>query len=241
MKNILYYCMEVFSWLSFLGLSIGLGSFVKEIWNDFVSKRTNDRVYSQENEFYEHPTITICFDPQIKPSALKKYNASVKDILNLNEKWNDISVTNVSEFVSDIGYKYGSDFEIHHKSTQGSQTDLDFNIEKFINYFHGTCFIVHVDGNQLIPIRKYILLSLKFNITEEDLPKVKIFFSSKNNSHAILWQQWMEGERFGFAINLKEELYYMVNLRKEIKIHLKETSNCSETTGFYNCVAKRYV
>ena len=64
-KRLFYLAIELLSWLSLLMLSMGLIFFVREIWNDFQAGKTNDRVYSESWGHFQHPTMAICFEPQI--------------------------------------------------------------------------------------------------------------------------------------------------------------------------------
>ena len=64
-KKLMTYFIEVLYWISLFVTSLCLIYFVKDIWDDYKSKKTNDRMYSETMEYYEHPTITICFEPGI--------------------------------------------------------------------------------------------------------------------------------------------------------------------------------
>ena len=110
-KRLLYYTFEGLSWASLIMLSIGLAFFVRDIWIDFQEGKTNDRVYSKRLNYFEHPTITICFLPQIKLKKLQKYNKTFGDFnfwgtSNLSFP---ISPQSLSE---EISYVIGRDFTI---------------------------------------------------------------------------------------------------------------------------------
>ena len=84
-KKLLYHCFEFLSWFSFIVSSIFLGYFVKDIWNDYKSGKTNDRIYSETRQFYEHPTVSICFEPEINNMKLQKYNITSMENLFLGK------------------------------------------------------------------------------------------------------------------------------------------------------------
>ena len=64
-KKLVNYFIDVIYWISLLIASLSLIYFVKDIFDDYKSRKTNDRMYSETMEYYEHPTITICFEPGI--------------------------------------------------------------------------------------------------------------------------------------------------------------------------------
>ena len=107
-KKLIYYCFEVLSLLSFIVSSVFLAYFVRDIWNDYKSGKTNDRIYSETREYYEHPTITICFEPELNTLKLQKYNiTSIEDLyLGINQNIPVISL------VHNLRYKIGRDFII---------------------------------------------------------------------------------------------------------------------------------
>ena len=86
-KRVLYILFEVLSWLSLLVLVIWFLYFVRDIWSDFQDRKTNDRVYSNRSNTFEHPTITICFEPQVNTTKLKEYNMTLDDFSKIEENY----------------------------------------------------------------------------------------------------------------------------------------------------------
>ena len=122
-KRFLYYSFEVLSWASLIMLSIGLAFFVRDIWIDFQEGKTNDRVYSKRLNYFEHPTITVCFLPQIKLQKLQIYNKTFSD-LNFYET-STLKFPISPQMLSDeLRYIIGRDFTIdlilsdHHGPNQ---------------------------------------------------------------------------------------------------------------------------
>ena len=56
-----------------LGLLIGLGFFVEQIFANFISKASSFKVNLKNEEFeIESPTVMFCFNPGLKATALKE-------------------------------------------------------------------------------------------------------------------------------------------------------------------------
>ena len=87
-------------WGIFLVLLIGVGLFVQDIWLDYLSKATAIKEYTEEyhglevievsskdlntfsiTNFFQPPTMVMCFNPPIKYSVLQKYGTSSNTIL----------------------------------------------------------------------------------------------------------------------------------------------------------------
>ena len=83
-------------------------------------------------------------------------------------------------------------------------------------------------------------VELKFEEQEiENLPMIKVFFTSMNNSYGALWEQWLEGKVYDVTINPKENLYKSISLNRQIRQKLPEKSYCSEEIGYYECLAQK--
>ena len=92
-------------------LLIGFGFFVRDIWADFQEGKTNDRVYSERLNYFEHPTITICFSPQVKISKLQQYNKTLSD-LSIYGKSVEFPISPQS-LSDEISYVIGRDFTVN--------------------------------------------------------------------------------------------------------------------------------
>ena len=148
LKKCLKYSLELFSWLSFIALSIGLIYFVKEVWNDYISKKTNDRVYSMKKTEFEHPTVTICFEPQINATALQKYNLSLDHILS---RYRDTDLAIPSpfiNFVNEIGFRIGHNVELNLKLANRNGEIIKINFSEGNTH----SFSKHVQLQEIIGI-----------------------------------------------------------------------------------------
>ena len=91
-------------------LSIGLTYFVRDIWNNFQERKTNDRVYTERKNYFNHPTISICFEPQVNETTLTKYNKTIRDIDHISSKLN-LEVPPAT-FAEEVSFRLGRDFTI---------------------------------------------------------------------------------------------------------------------------------
>ena len=241
--------------LCFLGLAFWLVYFVKDIWSDFHAKKTSERVYTERSHFYEHPAITICFDPLVNPNALNKYNMTVTEFLDHNKNYNispnASSSLPMSKFVQDVGYKFDRDFNISfgfwNKSRilkvklNGRRIPLNMTrimkVKEIITIANGLCYIISIDRSIRSPLLIPNRFDLKFEdkIKQEDLPHLEIFLTSKHNAYGAAIYQFYEGDRFHMKISPTDRMGTRISVKKQVTKQLPETSNCSTNSNLYAC------
>ena len=236
-------------------LSIGLIFFVKEIWNDFQAGKTNDRVYSESKSYFQHPTIAICFEPQINENLLKlRYNKTLKDLSidNFESSMKDVNVS-VKTLLDEVSFKLGKDFSLYlmlssHESNQNylfklvnsANTDLVLQVEEMPSEHYGACTIVRISDELKGSIKLKNEIRIIFKTDDEsELPLVNVFFTSKENFHGAALLQWTEGEVYALAIDPKQKMDYAVKLKQQIRKRLTDKSNCNPNGGYYKCFADR--
>ena len=242
-------------------LSIGLTYFVRDIWNNFEARKTNDRVYTERKNYFNHPTISICFEPQVNETSLMKYNKTIRDIhhrkLNLEVP--------PATFAEEVSFKLGRDFTIGlglsgHESNHGYlfleiNAKDDYNVKTFDNgsefpylieveelplVYYGECTVLKISDKIRGSIKLTNQIDVKFKSTEErKLPTVTFFFTSEENSHGSFWFQWMEGEVFAININPQDDKIHSVSLKQQIRKKLTETSYCSLDLNYYSCISTK--
>ena len=257
-KKLIYYSFEVMSWLSFIVSSIFLGYFVRDIWNDYKSGKTNDRIYSETRQYYNHPAITVCFEPELNINKLKKYNATdISDFyFGINKKVDqDIPVI---PLIDEIRYKIGRDFTLTwlYYDTNGTSTKHTIEtstplqgksnsviVKELPLYNYGICTVIQLNESIKTPKGLYNSVQILVkNGTKENIPYIKIFFTSKDNFYGASLLQWMNGERFSLDIDPHQQKSpYFINLRLAIRKQLKTASNCSTDVGYYKCLSNGYV
>ena len=249
LKKVLHHTLELSSWIALLITSIGLAYFVKDIWNDFAAEKTNDRVFSERQDVYEHPAISICFEPEVNETTLQKYNMITTD-LSIDKMINKTLLVPLLTLAEEISFKIGRDFHIEFLYVEALKSTImtinetgkydSLQVEELPLFHYGKCTIIYINDEIKTPTQMYNQFNLKFrSSTVENLPLVKIFFTSKNNSYGPVWFQWMEGKQFALAIDPRQEFEYYVNLRLQIQTQLQETSNCSSSITYYTCIARR--
>ena len=253
------FAIEVLSWFSFFALSICLGLFVKDIWYDYRAGKTNDRVYSERVDYFRHPTISICFEPQLNESTLiQKYDKTIAD-LNIDSHGMGMVGLNVpvKTLLDEVNFKLGRDFTLF-LMLSGHESNHDYIFAEFntmkdaeemqilkVEYLptlsYGTCTIIKVSEKVRGSIQLMNVLKITFKSNDENnLPLINVFFTSEENFHGAAWRQWIEGDVYALTVDPEQNLDHAVNLKQQIRRRLKDSSNCSEDVGFYNCMAKRY-
>ena len=108
-------------------LSIGLTFFVRDVWNDFQEEKTNDRVYSKSINSFRHPTIAICFEPQINETSLiLKYNKTLKDLnIETSAKGMQDMTVPVATVLEEVSFKLGRDYSLL-LMLSGHESDHDY-------------------------------------------------------------------------------------------------------------------
>ena len=247
--------LEVLSWILFIILLISLVWFVKEVWNSYVAEKTNCRVYSIKKSYYEHPTITICFEPQINATALQKYNLSLIEILNRKMNPNLNIPYPITNFINEIGFRIGQSVDLNLQLANSNDGRIDVNFEgenfhksskyvklqEIIGIYYGICTVVHVNEDMMSSVQDFSEIKLKFKGSSDDLPLIKLHFTSAINFHGAYWQRWLEGENYEILINPYEDSRYFVNLRQEYYLQYQATSDCSKNIGCYECISEMYV
>ena len=87
-----------------------------------------------------------------------------------------------------------------------------------------------------------ILVNFNKSISNENLPTLKIYFTSENNSYGIISNRWLDGEIWELDINeldINKNIYYELDLKAEKHIRLKTTSQCIDEVSFYECYGAR--
>ena len=251
-RKLFSHFLDFLSWLCFLLASVFLGYFVKDIWNDFQSSKTNDRIYSESRQEYEHPTISLCFEPDIKTTKLQEYNISLNEFRLAREGKKDLNHS-VLPLLNDVRYKFGRDFKVNRwMYFDGNKVNFkvinspekipeNITVKEFVTYNYGTCTVLQLNERIKTNVRRANILKLKMINDSENPPKLKVFFTSRYNFYGANTLQWNDGKRLSLVIDPKQIMTHYVNLRLTLRKHLKEVSNCSSDVGFYKCMSTRLV
>ena len=253
-KKLLFYFIEALSWISLIGAFIGLAYFVQDILEDFLSKKTNDRVFSKRVTSYRHPYITLCFEPQVNISKLKKYNLTLVDLshMKLGKPLTTLS-ENIDTFIEDVRFKIGRDFTLdfslpgseskvlyaHFDKLKSPNTSL-IELEELPLIMYGTCTIIKISSGVIAVPQMQNIFNLNIISKDKDnLPSINAYFTSKENIHGAVWQQWLEGEIFTLNIDPQLKRDYSANLKQLIRRKLPEKSFCNQDSSYYKCLEEK--
>ena len=257
-KKLVSIIFEVLCWLSLIALSICLTYFGRDVWNDFESKKTNDRVYSKRVNYFNYPAIIICFEPQINETILMKYNKTFEDLdFYMNPKRINLTIP-VSTLKDEIHYKIGRDYSIElllstYESNDYLRVTIDdgivstntkissmIQVHELPQSIYGTCSVLKFSKKLKGSIQMHNILTIRFKSTNViDLPKVNFVFASTANIVGMVWEQWMEGEIFSIDIDPSDKGTYTVSLKEQIRKKLPETSYCSLEQNYFECLAQK--
>ena len=72
-------------------------------------------------------------------------------------------------------------------------------------------------------------LALDFDqsISDKDLPKIQMYFTSEENTYGVITSQWLNGDATSLNIDPNEKLFYLIGLRPVEHRKYEEMSGCS--------------
>ena len=244
------YFSKVVYWIFFLSLVIVAIFFVHDVCQNYQERATSIQVTSKITQLLESPTLTLCFNPGFKASVLQKYNidpnyfAGKIHQVNTNLSWpeliNELSYNIGIDFNVSLSYPYGKmngTYNIFDKNLKKSYSDKIESEEIYTIYNHGLCYRI----TPKIASRKWepAYLNVKFDPTLpiEDIPKIELIFTSKENSYGIIESNWMDGNEYSIMIDPKKNANYLVSLTITQHLDLEFTSKCSNRQSYLKCVS----
>ena len=72
-----------------------------------------------------------------------------------------------------------------------------------------------------------IALEFDKSISEKDLPKIQIYFTSEENTYGVITSQWLNGDVASVNIDPNEKLFYLIGLRPIEHRKHQTISGCS--------------
>ena len=201
----------ILEWTLYIGLC-GLATyFMWGVLKKYFSRQSSFSQY--EEPISELPTITFCF---IKPQTKK------------------------------TEYDYGTDFEIGYRIYEGIKPTKTMilkegknnlfgstiNLQKILTFYLGNCYKTSKLNTS---IYKYEDYSVYFNesIPENDLPSLKTYFTSEQNSYGVVSATWRNGKVVKMQID--KGIFKVIDLKQEKYNYLSTNSNCSNES-FYECL-----
>ena len=210
---------------------------------------------SRKFKSINHPIISICFEPYLKSSSLTHLNTTLSEFMlkstteydaeyfeNLPRSWHSI--------FHEASYKIGTDFTIkigllEHESIILDSTNLSeknsklLELEEIYTEWSGICYKLTMKENTTTLMRNYIGLEFKESLPKEDIPEVKFYFTSENNSYGVIPIDFIEGNVLMLPVKVEKNLWHKVKLSPMEYEKFELTSECSQNS-YYECLADRY-
>ena len=189
-------------WLLYLGLFAIAIFFTWGVMQKYKSRAIGITQYEEKIDF--HPTITICFDEvlglAIGWQVPEDFNISYNVYNKFNHEWQQFLDT-LSIGVNDL-----------------LMSDAKVNLEKLYTGYDGTCYRITTtrkieDGG--------VVTEIKISSNSNGLPKMKAYFTSKENSYGATLRTWRDGQIY--SIDTREGDTKFVSLTVEKHFNL----NCS--------------
>ena len=256
---------KVIEWIIWLGLFSAAIYYVRDVYLHYHEKTTNVKTYTEQFKNITNPTITVCFEPSVKRSSLKKHNLELKDYLafNLpdidsNKTWQEFHDEEMSyilgpDFIISMEYNSKNNKDFGLQKTNASiclndtgefdDSELIQKVEKVYTLWDGLCYKITPKIKATKVLHNYFKLEFNESLSDDDVPnKVKVHLTSENNSYGIITSKWTEGDVFKIDIKLKDMEYYSADLTYNKYERLSETSNCECGCMHRKCIAnKRYI
>ena len=204
------FILKLFKWIVYGLLLIGVGFFVEEVCDSYLSKSKSIKTYVEIQETLVPPTIMICFNPTAKYSVLKKYNLTMPDLF-----YKDLNTTIFEEAT----YNLGRDFTllVGYEEIGISSDSSEFrnmSIEEIFTFFSGKCYKLSFHEVEIMAMDAISLrMKMKEHVPNSDFPYVTFHFTSEENSYGIIPLTWKDGRNYlNLEIDLNDTSYYDVVL-----------------------------
>ena len=195
--------------LTIISLFLSWEAFVK-----YKAMETNLQ-HSLEN-VTQYPTITICFKP-------------IKDEYIYGKDFHFNFYYNAQTFSIDKDHKLNI-------IQEGQNPTLGLILVKIITAYFGSCYKI-VPSQNVVTKSAIIAIAIKFNekLSQLEIPKAEIYFTSEENSRGIYRAYWYEGKptksqvssNMGKSLSLFETEYN----------YLEAKSGCTYSQSWYDCYA----
>ena len=234
------FILKLFKWIVYGLLLIGVGFFVEEVCDSYLSKSKSIKTYVEIQETLVPPTIMICFNPTAKYSVLKKYNLTMPDLF-----YKDLNTTIFEEAT----YMLGRDFTLvvgHEDITSSLNSNKpqpgNISIEEISTFFSGKCYKLSFHEVEIMAMDAISLrMKMKEHVPNSDFPYVTFHFTSEENSYGIIPLTWKDGRNYlNLEIDLNDTSYYDVVLEPFKVKNLESSPYCSTSTYTMKCASQRW-
>ena len=231
---------KVFEWIIIFGLLIGVFYFVKDVWNQYQSKKSGVKSSIKNQDNITPPTVTICFNPLAKLSILEKYKMNMTEFLGSQKG----TPTHIYE---EGFFKIGRDFDLtlsllllkYEKTYEKPAIDDIFEVAEFHTIYSGRCYKVTPKVTFEVLENFAFYVKMKGNLAEGDKPMIQFHVTSEPNSHGVIIGQWFDGKDFMIEANSNDSTsFYEISVETTRLQKLKH--KCDQEGNSMQCASKRY-
>ena len=220
--------------------------FSRDVFHKYQEKLTT--LKSKSEKTVKVPTTVFCLDPSAKISVLNKLNLtqySLYSIFTSNLRdLNSIGMSR-SDFVYEAFYKLGEDFELYYEVEHdvegvkilklGENHVLSnhagnhmIKVEKVLTILDGNCYKIDSSLSAEASILAKYTINFNKTISFEEIPSVKIYFTSEENAFGIITHLWQYGNELKFILrqnfnNMGSIQYLKLNAKKSTYLNDKAT------------------
>ena len=243
-KEVFNRLFKIVEYIAILGLVIGAGFFVHDVWSLYISLDTGIKVYNRAQNAFTQPTTTICFEPYAKKNVLKELDLTMEEYLKTNFANMSMKYT---DLFHKVNYKLGRDFQIrfswenykHEKHFNDTLDDDQFKVEELYTFWSGICYKFTPKFKTMASHSNALQIMFNGSFEDSDLPSVILTFSTEENANGAIANRWLQGEVYNVDIEPLKMVSYSVYLRiVEVK-RLASKSNCSSKIKLNNCISER--
>ena len=166
------------------------------------------------------PTTTICFEPFLKQSILKKYNITFNDFLFHSETF-VYQVGNVTwiQLQNELFYQNTVDFQLDielltepYQTVSGmvegkngqSNNETHIILTKLLTFWSGNCYQVTFDYKTFERSPRFWL---RLNVSMEDVTKAILYITSEENANGVLFDEWKNGRALKLSPEHTQSFY----------------------------------
>ena len=207
-------------WVAYLSLLCICLSITWHVVDKFRSKSTN--ILQYEEPITKRPVITFCFDG--------------KPFWRFNSRYGeDFQLDHIVKDGVDDGNGDFSPLELGENGQQNAT--IKIFLKAVATMGHGQCYqlkTTNVDKSALISnVWNQITIRFLSIETNPDLPDIKFFITSEENSYGVVKRDWRNGEVL--TVELEPNNLKRLDLNVQKQVFLKSTTKCKDET-FYECL-----
>ena len=102
------------------------------------------------------------------------------------------------------------------------------------NCWKGLCYKISYKYEAEYSWSSEVSLDFAKSLSDQDMPKIEVIFTSYNNSYGIIDIDWVEGDKYNLLIDLRKLMTYSINFKTFEYVILKDVKHCLEGS-FYEC------